>query len=177
MQFKFLSKLFGGSATDFVDSLTNSIDEFTLSKEEKNEFKLKLQENMLKLDQSAEETYRDELSARTEIIKAELAQGDKYTKRARPTIIYVGLIFIFLVHVVLPFIAFFTKNLEYDANKMILPEAFWWAWGAVVGIYGTGRTFEKFGISNKITQAMTGSGASKANQKVKDTFNNQNAVG
>ncbi|WP_340113173.1 holin family protein [Maribellus mangrovi] len=156
-------KLFSKGITDVVDSVGNVIDRFTLSKEEKQEFKLEMQSRMMKLEGELEETYRKELDARQEIIKAELAQGDKYTKRARPTIVYSGLAFIFLVYVIVPVIAYIS-----GANEMPdiqLPNEFWWAWGTVVGVYGVGRSAEKMGITNKLTNYMTGSGATNVTTK------------
>lgn len=159
-----LKKLFSKGITDVVDSVSNVIDRFTLSKEEKQEFKLEMQSRMMKLESELEETYRKELDARQEIIKAELAQGDSYTKRARPTIVYSGLAFIFLVYVIVPVIAYIS-----GANEMPdihLPGEFWWAWGTVVGVYGVGRSAEKMGITNKLTNYMTGSGATKVPTKI-----------
>jgi len=154
-----LKKLFSKGITDVVDSVSDVIDRFTLSKEEKQEFKLEMQSRMMQLESELEETYRKELDARQEIIKAELSQGDNYTKRARPTIVYSGLAFIFLVYVIVPVIAYIS-----GANQMPdikLPAEFWWAWGTVVGVYGVGRSAEKMGITNKLTNYMTGSGANK----------------
>lgn len=174
---KFLSKLLGAGASEFVDSVTNTVDEFHLSKEEKQDFKLKMQEYILKLDERASETYKTEINARADIIKAELAQGDKYTKRARPTIIYIGLGFICIVHVIIPLLAFLFPGLQYDPNKFVLPQEFWWAWGTVVSVYGAGRTIEKRGITNKFTQLATGSGAAKVGGKINEFSNLNNAVG
>lgn len=158
----FLTKLLGGSASNIIDSLSNTVDKFTLSKQEKQEFKLELQQKLLEADRLAAENYQKELETRADIIKAEMAQGDLYTKRARPTIVYVGLLFIFIVHVLVPSISYFCEA-SFDPEKTVqLPEAFWWAWSSVVGIYGVGRTAEKYGTANKITQLMTGSGAHKA---------------
>ncbi|MGF7140239.1 holin family protein [Roseimarinus sediminis] len=155
---QFLSKLLGGGASEFIDGVTNAVDEFTLSKEEKQDFKLKMQEYLLKLDERAKASYQEELNTRSEIIKAEMAQGDVFTKRARPTIVYTGLIFIFLVHVILPIVGYFTGDTE-SLQQLKLPGEFWWAWSTVVGIYGVGRTAEKFGMVNSYTQLATGSGA------------------
>jgi len=152
-------KLFGKGITDVVTSVGDVVDRFTLSKEEKQEFKLEIQSRMLKLEGELEETYHKELDARQEIIKAELAQGDSYTKRARPTIVYSGLAFIFLVYVIVPVIAYISGANEMPGIK--LPAEFWWAWGTVVGVYGVGRSVEKMGITNKLTNFMTGSGATK----------------
>lgn len=158
-------KLFSKGITDVVDSVGDVIDRFTLSKEEKQEFKLEMQSRLMQLESELEETYRKELDARQEIIKAELTQGDNYTKRARPTIVYAGMLFIFLVYVIVPVIAYIS-----GADQMPdiqLPNEFWWAWGTVVGVYGVGRSAEKMGITNKLTNFMTGSGANK----VSTTFN------
>ncbi len=157
----FLTKLLGGSASNIIDSLSNTVDKFTLSKQEKQEFKLELQQKLLEADRLAAQNYQKELETRADIIKAEMAQGDLYTKRARPTIVYVGLLFIFIVHVLVPSISYFCSA-SFNPDKTVqLPEAFWWAWSSVVGIYGVGRTAEKYGAVNKLTQLMTGSGANK----------------
>src|SRR5210317_1823513 len=99
-------KLFSKGITDVVDSVGNVIDRFTLSKEEKMEFKLEMQSRLMKMENELEETYRTELQTRSDIIKSEMAQGDNYTKRARPTIVYAGLLFIFFVYVLIPVIAY-----------------------------------------------------------------------
>ena len=154
------SKLFSDGAGGLITSLGDLIDRFTLSKEEKQQFKLEVQSQLLQAEQELEETYRAELEARTAVIKAEMAQGDKYTKRARPSIIYGGLICIFLVHVLLPTIAYIA-GAGNNMPDIDLPQEFWWAWGTVVSVYGAGRTAEKMGVINKFTQAATGSGANK----------------
>jgi len=93
------------------------------------------------------------VNATQEIIVAEMTQGDNYTKRARPTLVYAGLLFIFLVHVGFPIAAFYSGK---PTPSLILPQEFWWAWGSVVGIWSLGRTFERKGIGGKITEAITG---------------------
>ena len=60
-------KLFGKGITDVVTSVGDVVDRFTLSKEEKQEFKLEIQSRMMKLEGELEETYRKELDARQEI--------------------------------------------------------------------------------------------------------------
>lgn len=142
-----------------INTLTNTIDKLTLSKEEKLQFKLQMQAQLQQAENELEESYRSELESRAEIIKAELAQGDKFTKRARPSIIYAGLIFIGIVHVIVPIIAAMNGA---EQPGIELPDDFWWAWGTVVGVYGAGRTVEKLGVANKYTQAATGSGAYKS---------------
>ena len=88
------------------------------------------------------------------IIAAEMQQDDRFTKRARPTVVYSGLFFIFLVHVAFPIAAFFTGK---PMPEVSLPHEFWWAWTGVVAVWMTGRSFEKYGLENKATKLITGS--------------------
>lgn len=164
-------KLFGKGITEVVSTVGDVVDRFTLTKEEKQEFKLQMQSSLMKLEGELEETYRKELDARQEIIKAEMAQGDLYTKRARPTIVYAGMLFIFLVYVLVPVIAYISGASEMP--KIDLPPEFWWAWGTVVGVYGVGRTAEKMGVTNKLTNFITGSGATNVTDKVTTNVNAQ----
>jgi len=93
------------------------------------------------------------IEAQKSIIVAEMAQGDSYTKRARPTIVYAGLGFIFMVHVVLPMLSFFKGT---SMPSLSLPEEFWWAWTGVCGIWVIGRSFEKRGAEGAVISAITG---------------------
>ena len=162
-----LSKIFSGSLTGVIDSVGGIIDKFSLSKEEKQEFKLEMQSRLMQMEKELEETYRAELESRADIIKSEMAQGDKFTKRARPAIIYSGLIFIFIVHVLVPVIAYIGGAPADNLPEIQLPEEFWWAWATVVGIYGAGRSAEKMGAPNRVTQFITGSGANQKNKSKK----------
>ena len=80
-------------------------------------------------------------------------QGDSYTKRARPTIVYSGLLFIFFVHVLFPMVSWFKST---TLPELALPTEFWWAWTGVYSIWIVGRSTEKNGISNKVTSLITG---------------------
>ena len=160
-----LKKIFSKGISEVIDSAGNLVDRFSLTKQEKQEFKLEMQSRLLKLETELEETYREELEDRKEVIKAELAQGDLYTKRARPSIIYAGIIFIFLIYVLIPLIAYMVGTPPDKMPSIDLPEEFWWAWGTVVGVYGVGRSAEKFGVINKKTNLVTGSGAEKVDRK------------
>ena len=91
--------------------------------------------------------------AQKEIIVAEMNQGDKFTKRARPMVVYAGLGFIFLVHVFLPMFSHFKGT---AIPTLSLPQEFWWAWSSVVGIWAIGRSCEKYGASNKLISTITG---------------------
>lgn len=91
-----LTKIFGGSIGTIVEQVGGVVDKFHLSGEEKQRFKLELESLLQKRDSEIEETMRAELQAKERILVAELTQGDSYTKRARPTVVYAGLAFIFL---------------------------------------------------------------------------------
>jgi len=128
--------------------------------------KLKAEYEMTALLQQREDAL---INAQREIIVAEMAQGDNFTKRTRPTVVYAGLFFIFLVHVFFPITKAFVllaKNLPKEtieainiASQITLPAEFWWAWTGLCGIWMVGRSYEKQGTTNKVISMITGSNA------------------
>jgi hypothetical protein len=113
------------------------------------------------------------VNAQREIIVAEMQQGDPYTKRARPSVVYFGLVFIGLVHVLFPMAAKIfvivslwrdqgntlletTATRVLDLTAITLPSEFWWAWGSVVSIWSIGRSAERRGMANKLVEMVTG---------------------
>jgi hypothetical protein len=158
-------KLFSKGISDVIDSVGNVIDRVSLRKEEKDRIKMEMESNLLKLQAKVEDNFLDELKDRNDLIKAELAQGDNFTKRARPSIIYAGIIFIFLVYILIPLLAWIAGTAPDKMPHIAMPEEFWWAWGTVVGVYGLGRSVEKYGVANKTTNLITGSGSGKVTQK------------
>ena len=148
----------GNSLSGILDGVGGIIDRFKLSPEDKEKFKLELESLLQKRDSEIEMTYRKEIEAKKEILITELSQGDKYTKRARPSVIYVGLIFIFLNYVLIPIIQSVSGR---TVEALSLPEEFWWAWGSIVATWSVGRSFEKTGIRNRLTGILTGSGSEK----------------
>ena len=135
-----------GSVADFATTLVNKL----WPTADPNE-KLKAQ---VELQHVLEQRETLLLDTQKQVMVAELAQQDTYTKRARPTIVYCGLVFIFLVHVALPLFAFFSGK---PVPALTLPEEFWWAWTGVSGLWILGRSFEKQGSTGKLIQAITGS--------------------
>lgn len=140
-----------GSVADFAKGLVNRFFPPSMTDAEKAQAQVKLQEMIDKRESAVVE-------AQKSIMVAEMQQADNYTKRARPTLVYAGLLFIFLVHVVFPIAAFFAgKNMP----NLSLPAEFWWAWTGVCGIWIVGRSAEKrgaTGLAGKIAGAITGTG-------------------
>ena len=71
----FINKLLAGGFSTVIDSLSNTVDEFTLSKEEKQDFKLEMQSKLLQMEKNLEDTYRTELESRASIIKSRNGSG------------------------------------------------------------------------------------------------------
>jgi hypothetical protein len=108
-----------------------------------------------------ESSTRKELEAKERILVAELAQDDKFTKRARPTVVYTGLVLV-LFEVVARYVTFwFGVELPESEGKLVttmVPAEFWYAWGGICGTWVIGRSAEKWGYQNKIVGYVTGNG-------------------
>lgn len=122
------------------------------------------------LDISAMIDARDNtlVKAQRDIIVAELEQGDTFTKRARPMIIYTGLAVMVFNHALIPFInrciewymLTTGKSIEAfaDLTPIDMPAEFWYVWGGVCSVYAVGRTAEKRGARSKLINWITGKG-------------------
>ena len=143
-----IGRLIAGGAGDLVGQIGGVIDNLHTSQEEKDAAKLavlKLQETN---DLAIEETIRAELGAKERILVAELTQGDKFTKRARPSVVYFGLLAIAFNYSIAPAVGW---------GVFDLPTEFWVAWGGIVSTWSIGRSAEKRGSRSKAVQAITGS--------------------
>jgi hypothetical protein len=99
-----------------------------------------------------------ELDAKKNIMMAELNQDDRYTKRARPTVVYVGLVFILLEllglrHIIMHYMDIAPRLIE---NSDQVFKMFLGVWGSVLGVYSIGRSVEKRGTRNSWTSIATG---------------------
>jgi len=149
-----LAKIFSGGAGGIVSGIGDTVDKFVLTGEEKEKFKIQMEELLQKRDSEMEQTIRSELGAKERVLVAELSQGDNFTKRARPTVVYMGLFFIFLQTILLPFI----KGIAgWTFEIPPLPDGFWAGWSGIVATWAIGRSFEKVGVQNSMTRAITGS--------------------
>ena len=134
-----------GSVAKFAKSVVDRIFPPHASPEEKLKAETKIQQMM-------EDRENTVVNAKAAIITAELNQDDKITKRARPSILYGGLLVILVNHVLFPIAAwiidaFIVAELPPLPN-LTMPPQFWLAWGGVCSIYVLGRTREKTGGEN-----------------------------
>jgi hypothetical protein len=163
-----ISDIFGQSAKGLLDGLGGIIDQFHLSPEQKEQFKLQMQALLQKRDDRIQETLRSELAAKERVLVAELSQGDNYTKRARPTVVYVGLAVIVFNYCIVPVLLKLggliatlgghTAALDsIGYEPLTLPVEFWLGWSGIVATWSIGRSAEKRGIRNKAVSMITGS--------------------
>lgn len=146
-----------GSVADFAKSLVTRIFPERASESEKIAA-------TAALTNAIEKREADVIASKKDVMVAEMAQGDTFTKRARPMIVYTGLAVIVLNHVVLPWLAwgaiFASKLLEevpeIDLPLIVMPENFWIVWGGVCSVWIWGRTKEKMGANSNILSAIMG---------------------
>jgi hypothetical protein len=148
-----VSKILGAVTGGAVKEIGDVVDKFHTSTEEKELIKIKIEEVMQKRDSEIEQTIRKEMEAKERIVVAELNQSDNYTKRARPTVIYFGLFMIFINYVLVPAISMLALG---QPQSFPLPAEFWGAWCGIAMTWSIGRSAEKLGVRNKLTQAITG---------------------
>ena len=91
-------------------------------------------------DKYAAETMQVELESRATIIQAEMSQGDTFTKRARPGLVYVGLLMFFLEFIVRVYLVL--RGLEMPTDT-IVPGPFIIGWSGAVSVWMVGRSAEK----------------------------------
>lgn len=165
----FLRKIAASGIGGFAQSIANIVDQFTMDKEEKAQFTLALEDLEQRATSELEQTMREELGAKERIMVAELQQGDKYTKRARPTLIYAGMAVIAWNYCIIPVVGW--AILQYSTGyveplpPLPLPEPFWLAWGGAVGVWSLGRSMERRGASSNLISTITGN---KARDSVSD---------
>lgn len=135
-----------GSVAALAKGVIDKIFPDKMSDAEKAQAQIQLQEMLQKRENMVIEAQRS-------IMVSEMQQGDNFTKRARPCLVYAGLVFIFLVHVAFPIVAYLTSK---TLPALSLPEEFWWAWSGVCGVWVLGRSAEKRGATGKLVSMITG---------------------
>jgi len=135
-----------GSIADLAKGLVDRFLPPAMTGEQKAQAQLQMQEILEKRETTL-------IDAQKSIIVSEMQQADNFTKRARPSLVYSGLLFIFLVHVAFPIAAFFTSK---PMPSLTLPTEFWWAWGGVCSVWVVGRSAEKKGATGSVISLLTG---------------------
>tara|TARA_R110000796_G_scaffold111953_2_gene223448 strand:- start:828 stop:1319 length:492 start_codon:yes stop_codon:yes gene_type:complete len=154
-----IASFFSGGLSSVVDSIGGIADRFIETPDEKSAFKLEVETLLQKRDSEIEQTIRAELSAKEKVLVAELNQGDNYTKRARPTVVYAGLIFIGINYVIFPVVGRVMGLMEVTVSTeplADLPVEFWAAWGGICATWSIGRSAEKRGNRGGVVSAITG---------------------
>lgn len=149
-----LAKIASIAGGGLIKSIGTVADKFIQTDDEKAEFKVEMEKVLQQRDSEVEQTIRTELQAKERVMIAEMSQGDNYTKRARPSVIYMGLAIIAFNYCLMPMVQLL-MSVEVDA--FVLPTEFWVAWGGAVSVYSLGRSMEKRGTRNAFSGAVTGS--------------------
>ena len=149
-----LSKLFSGSIVEIGEGIASIADRFIQSADEKAVFRLEMERLLQARDAELEATIRTELQSKERIMVAELQSGDSYTRRARPTMAYFGMVVILLNYIILPWAGYFLK--EGVPPPIVMPAEFWYAWAGVVGVWSIGRTMERRGSQQELVKIVTG---------------------
>ncbi len=121
-----ITKLLGGGVLSGIKGI---IGQFKMDPADKAKLEMALieRENLFEL------SLQQELKSREKVLVAELTQGDTYTKRARPTVVYFGLIMVL-----------FNAIMQAFGKEMLkFPEEFWYGWAGIVATYSIGRSMEK----------------------------------
>ena len=139
--------------SDLAGGAFKLIDDLHTSDEEKAKLKLQMQALMTQHEKDMMTAYQEEVKSRSDIIKAEMTQEDKFTKRARPMTMYLFLLVIFLNYCAFPALSHFTGM---EMPKFVLPPEAWSVFKIVFSVYAVGRTFEKTDAVSKITSAFKG---------------------
>jgi hypothetical protein len=147
------SKIIGAITGGAVKEIGDVVDKFHTSTEEKELLKMEMEKILQARDSEIEQTIRQELQSKERVIVAEMRQSDNYTKRARPTVVYFGLVMIFVNYVLVPTISMLSLG---QPQAFDLPTEFWAAWGGIVATWSIGRSAEKRGTRNKATDLITG---------------------
>ncbi len=148
-----MSKIFSSGLGELAEKVGGVADRFIHSKDEQAQFKLDMETLLQKAGSELEQTMRTELQSKERILVAELTQGDKYTKRARPTVVYGGLVFIAINYVLAPLVGY---GFGIEIPTLELPKEFWYGWSGIVATWSVGRSMERRGVANNLVKIVTG---------------------
>ena len=136
-----IGSIAGGGIKDLVLGV---LDRIKLNPEEKAKIQAQMEQNsfeLAKLQAELESKEKDQIAKEIEAasanIRAEVASGDKFTSRSRPSFIYMMLAIMLCNYILFPLLR--RPVVEY-------PEALFWLFGSVMLGYTGARTWEKIGI-------------------------------
>lgn len=131
----------GGNVGDIFDKVVGA---FKLSPEKaaemqelKEQHAADLAKMQMDLDARTQEAITREVEAAGANIRAEMATGDKYTSRARPTFLYVGNLIIFCNYLLIPLFGI------HGGKPVDFPEPLFWLFGSCMLGYTGARAWEK----------------------------------
>ena len=141
-------ELIGSGVSKLAEAIFGGIDSISTTEEEKLAAKARMAKVITAYEKDLMDYVRGIEEAQRDVIVAELKQDDKYTKRARPTVVYVGLAAFIFNYVLIPNLGQVLALLGLGAASVTLvpiafPTAFWVAWGGVTGTWAIGRSAEK----------------------------------
>jgi len=162
------SSVLSGGIGGLVEQAGRLAGQFALGDADRQRLQVQLgallEQHASSVQQSADST----LDLRQKLLISEMQDGDPFTRRARPSVVYAGLLFIFLNYVVIPGAGYLlgAASVQCDTGKpgtcevkggLPLPREFWWAWGGIVGTWSVGRSYEKVRGANRLSSLVTGS--------------------
>ena len=128
--------------SNLLQTVKGLVDSFHTSPELKAQMQAAIDENQtqiqlaqIALESKAQDTLARETEAAGANIRAEAASGDKYTSRARPSVIYVVLVILSANYIVFPLVG---------KTALVFPDALFWLFGSVVLGYTGARSWDKF---------------------------------
>jgi|TARA_R100001443_G_scaffold19157_1_gene30529 cation transport ATPase len=128
-----LAKIFGGSAGEVGDKLSNIVDRFVRTKDEKAEFEKEMTEILINAEAAMQKNVTDRW-------KADMTSDNKLSKSVRPLVlIFVIVCTMLLIFIDSGFINFAVEEKWSDLLQMLLI--------TIVAAYFGGRSYEK---GNKI---------------------------
>jgi len=128
--------------SNLLQTVKGLVDSCHTSPELKAQMQAAIDENQtqiqlaqIALESKAQDTLARETEAAGANIRAEAASGDKYTSRARPSVIYVVLVILSANYIVFPLVG---------KTALVFPDALFWLFGSVVLGYTGARSWDKF---------------------------------
>jgi hypothetical protein len=136
-----LDQILGGGVGQLFKDIVGT---FHTSPEDKAKFQAAIDENQkeiqlaqIALEAKAQDSLARETEAAGANIRAEAASGDKYTSRARPSVVYVVLVILSCNYVLFPLVG---------KTALVFPDALFWLFGSCVLGYTGARTWDKYTI-------------------------------